>query len=152
MANGALTVTYVDYDGDKIQTSIEGVVFSAANFDAQVTAQNAIVTALDAILLTTRTNSQRTAVTDPLVVANPTNPFAQTNIQWIVEYTDDSTGGVYQWRFGGADLSLADTMYNGAPALNVGTGGAGNDLAVALEAYARHEGNAITVNAIYFRE
>jgi len=152
VANGAVSVQYVDYDGDKIQTSFEGVAMSAANFDAQVTAENAIVTAIDAISLLTRINTVRTAVTDPLIVANPVNPFAQTNIQWIVEYVDDTTGGVYTWRIGGADLSLADTLYNGAPALTGGPGGAGEDLKTALDAYARHDAHTITVQAIYFRE
>jgi len=90
-------------------------------------------------------------VTD-FVVAPPTEAFAQVNIQWIIEYADNVTGLKYTTRIGTANVDLTDTIYNGAPALSVETGGAGEDVKLALEAYGRHNGNAITVNAIYYRE
>jgi len=142
----------VDYDGDTQSMSFEGVTGTAANFTAQETLRAALITALQGIILG---NTQQTffeAVITDFVVANPTDPFAQTNIQWIIEYSDDVTGGVYTTRLGTADLSLSDTLYNGAPALSIDTGGAGEAVKDALEAWGRHNGNAITVTAIYFRE
>jgi len=65
---------------------------------------------------------------------------------------DNVTGGKYTTRIGTADLSLTDSIVNGAPALSIATGGAGEALKDALEAWGRHNGNAITVTAIYYRE
>ena len=145
-------LTVIDYDGDKKTTSFEGVTGTAANFTAQETLRAAMITELQSIILGNTTQTAFQAVVTDFTVANPTDPFAQVNIQWIIEYTDDVTGGVYQVSLGTADLAQADTLYNGAPALSVSTGGAGEAAKDAIEAYARHNGNAITVNAIYFRE
>jgi len=146
------SITLVDYDGDKKTTSFEGVTGTAANFTAQETLRAALITAIQAIVLGETTNTSFAAVVTDFTVALPTDAFAQVNIQWIVEYSDDVTGLVYTTSIGTANLALSDTLYNGAPALSVLTGGAGEDLKDALEAYGRHNGNAITVNAIYFRE
>jgi hypothetical protein len=42
---GRLGLTYLDHDGDRQTVSFEGADMTAANFDAQVTEQNAVVTA-----------------------------------------------------------------------------------------------------------
>jgi hypothetical protein len=149
---GRLGLTYLDHDGDRQTVSFEGADMTAANFDAQVTEQNAVVTAIDAITLGTRVQQVRTAVVTDIGAAAPVNPFAQTNIQWIALYEDTSTGNDYTTRIGTADLSLADTIYNGAPALNVAAGGAGEALKTAWDAYVLHDGNPTSLTAVYFRE
>ena len=145
-------IKLLDYDGDVQTVSFEGVTGTAANFTAQETLRAALVSAVQDITIGNTVETFYTAVDTEFTVSPPTDPFSQVNIQWIVEYTDDVTGNHYTTRIGTADLALTDTIYNGAPALSVLTGGAGNDFAVAFEAFARHNGNAVTVVAIYFRE
>jgi len=147
-----MAITLVDYDGDKKTTSFEGVTGTAGNFAAQETLRAALITAIQGITLGNTTNTTFSAVVTDFVVANPTDPFAQVNVQWIVEYIDDVTAIHYVTSLGTADLDLTDTFYNGAPALSILTGGAGEAFKDALEAWALHNGNAITVHAIYFRE
>jgi len=147
-----LAITLLDYDGDKKTSSFEGVTGTAANFTAQETLRAALVTAIQDITIGNTTNVTFAAVVTDSVPGTPTDAFAQVNVQWIVEYVDDVTGLTYTTSIGTADLDLTDTIYNGAPALSVLTGGAGEDLKTALEAWGRHNGNAITVNAIYYRE
>lgn len=148
---GRVHIKLLDYDGDVQSISFEGINATAGNFDAQATERAAVISAIQGITLGNTLETGFSQATQ-FVVSNPTDPFAQVNIQWIVEYVDNTLGGVYTTRIGTADLALADTIYNGAPALNVASGGAGNALAVALEAYGRRAGNDITVQAIYFRE
>jgi len=145
-------LTVVDWDGDKKITSFEGVTGTAANFTAQETLRAALITALQAIILGNTVQTLFSAVVTDFTPGNASDPGAQTNIQWIIEYSDNVTGLVYTTSLGTADLSLTDTTYNGAPALSVETGGAGEDVKTALEAYGRHNGNAITVEHIYYRE
>jgi len=147
-----MAITLLDYDGDKKTTSFEGVTGTAANFTAQETLRAALITAIQDITLGETVQTSFSAVVTDFVVAPPTDAFAQANLQWIVVYQDSVTGLKYQTSIGTADLDLTDTIYNGAPALSVETGGAGEDLATALEAWGRHNGNAITVEAIYYRE
>jgi len=147
-----LAITLLDYDGDKKTTSFEGVTGTAANFTAQETLRATLVTEIQAITLGNTLNTSYSAVVTDFAVSNPTDAFAQVNLQWIVEYVDDVTSLTYTTSIGTADLDLTDALYNGAPALSIGTGGAGEAFKDALEAWGRHNGNAITVTAIYFRE
>lgn len=149
---GRLGRTYLDHDGDKSTVSFEGIDMTAGNFDAQVTEQNALITALDAVTLGTPVQTVRNAVVVDVVAAPPVNPFAQTNIRWVIEYTNDTSGRKYTTSVPTADLSLADAMYNGAPALSIEVGGAGEALKDAFEAYTLQEGDPVTVTGIFYRE
>lgn len=149
---GRLARTYLDHDGDKSTVSFEGINMTAANFDAQVTEQNALITALDAITLGTPIQTVRNATVVDVVAAPPVNPFAQTNIRWVIQYTNDTTGRTYTTSVPTADLSLSDAVFNGAPALSIEAGGAGEAVKDAFEAYARQEGDPVTVVAIFYRE
>ena len=147
-----MAITLLDYDGDKKTTSFEGVTGTAGNFAAQETLRAALITAIQGITLGNTSNTTFSAVVTDFAVSTPSDPFAQVNVQWIVEYVDDVTSLTYTTSIGTADLDLTDTIYNGAPALNIGASGAGEAFKDALEAWALHNGNAITVTAIYFRE
>lgn len=149
---GRLARTYLDHDGDKSTVSFEGIDMTAGNFDAQVTEQNALITALDAVTLGTPIQTVRNAVVVDVVAAPPVNPFAQANIRWVIEYTNDTSGRKYTTSVPTADLSLADAMYNGAPALSIEPGGAGEELKDAFEAYTLQEGDPVTVTGIFYRE
>lgn len=141
----------IDADNDRMQVGFEIVDMTALNFDAQVTEQNALNTALNAITLGTVKIVQRIAIAQDLAVAPPANNFAQTNIQWIIEYEDDTTGLRYTYRIPTADLAAATVEFNGAPALDL-TAGVGLDLKTAFEDVVLHDGNPVTVIAVYFRE
>lgn len=143
----------LDFDGDVQQVSVPGLLGNTgAAYEAAETAAYAL---RDAILgVTLGANSGYSFVADDVALqpATPVDPFAQANIQWVVQYKDDVTAARRTMRVGTADLTLADTLYNGAPALNIAAGGAGNALATAFEAYVQSDGHAVTVEAIYFRE
>lgn len=148
-----LVVKLKDYDGDVQQISVPGVIGdSGASYDAMETAALALRDEILAVTLGANAGHQIVADDVALNPATPSDPFAQTNIQWIIQYVDDVTSSVRTMRIGTADLALADALYNGAPALNIGAGGAGNALATAFEAFVLNEGHAVTVQAIYFRE
>lgn len=148
-----LVMKLLDYDGDRQQVSLPGVVGNTgASYDASETAAYALRDAVLAIVLGANAGYQFIADDVSNNPANPSDPFAQSNIQWIAEYTDDVTSAVRTVRIGTADLSLADTMYNGAPAINLATVGVGANLKAAFEAYVLNDGHAVTLNAVYFRE
>lgn len=148
-----LVMKLLDFDGDVQQVSVPGVIGNtSAAYDGAETAAYALRDAILAVTLGASAGYGFMADDVSLNPATPADPFAQTNIQWIVQYKDDVTAARRTMRVGTADLALADTLYNGAPALNIGAGGAGNALATAFEAYVLNDGHAVTVEAIYFRE
>lgn len=148
-----LVLKLLDHDGDVQQVSVPGLLGNSSGaYDAAETAAYALRDAILAVTLGAQKGYGFVADDVELSPAQPSDPFAQANIQWIVAYTDDVTAAKRTMRIGTADLSLADSLYNGAPALNIGAGGAGNALATAFEAYVQNDGHAVTVDAIYFRE
>lgn len=141
----------IDADNDRRQVGFEIVDMTALNFDAQVTEQNALNTALAAVTLGTVKIVQRIATFQDLNVAPPANNFAQTNIVWDLEYEDDTTGNRYHYFIPTADLAEATVEFNGAPALDL-TVGTGLALKTAFEDVVLHDGNPVTLIAVYFRE
>jgi len=107
---GKLVLTYRDYGttGERSTAIFEGVDFTALNFDAQVTAQNALRDAVNAITLGELTKVTRIAVESPQPGANPASPFAQRELKWLVRYRDDVTGKRATLEIPCADLAKLD--------------------------------------------
>lgn len=148
-----LVMKLKDFDGDLQQVSVPGLIGNTgASYEASETAAYALRDAILGVTIGANAGYQFVADDVALTPTNPTNPYAQTNIQWVAEYTDDVTGATRTARIGTADLSLADTTYNGAPALNLAAGGAGEGMKTAWEGYVQNDGHAVTLVAVYFRE
>ena len=143
----------VDFDGDRQQVSFETVdtELDGSTFSDDYTDITDIQDALAAIILGNNGPLSYVAVESGSTPAPPNDPFAQTNIQWVFEYTDNVTGSRRTTRVGTADLDVASIMYNGAPAIDLSTG-VGATLKAAFETAVRNEGNAVTLVAVYFRE
>jgi hypothetical protein len=147
-----LVLKLKDHDGDLQQTSVIGTIGNTgASYDASEGLAYALRDAILDVVLGANAGYQFVADDVDLNPANPADIFAQTNIQWIAQYTDDVNGAVRTTRIGTADLDQATEMFGGAPALDLS---AGNGLALktAFEAYVLNDGHAVTLNAVYFRE
>lgn len=107
---GKLVLTYRDHGtiGERSTVIFEGVDFTAVNFDAQVTAQNALRDAVNAITLGELTKVTRIAVESPQPGENPASPFAQRELKWLVRYHDDVTGKRATLEIPCADLAKLD--------------------------------------------
>lgn len=107
---GKLVLTYRDYGttGERSTAIFDGVDFTALNFDAQVTAQNALRDAVNAITLGELTKVTRIAVESPQPGANPASKFAQRELKWLVRYRDDVTGKRATLEIPCADLAKLD--------------------------------------------
>lgn len=150
---GQIAMTLVDFDGDTKQTSFES---RATNNDGSTYAGDLTdaIALWDAILAIVLGNSTRRTFSGYDLDNNPANPsdeFAQVNIQWVFEWTDNVTGQVRHRTLGTADLAQATILYNGAPAVDLSTG-VGATLKTAFEDIVRNDGNAVTLNAVYYKE
>lgn len=153
MASG-FTWKGIDYDGDKRQFSVPAVAMTAANFDAQVTEAQALRTAINAVSLCANTDYDIRSHVVETGDVQPTDPYAQAQIEWKVTYSYDSDPEIKRsFRIPGADLGLTDVLQ---PSSNLA------DLAqtemaalvAAIEAYVRTDDglSTITVDKIEFLE
>jgi len=143
----------IDSDSDRQQVSfeVEDTALDGSSFSADYTAVVALNDAIAGITLGNLGPMYYQAVESGSAVAPPANNFAQTNIQWIFEYTNNITGARRTTRVGTADLTLANAMYNGAPALDLSST-EGAALKTAFEAIATDDGQPVTLVAVYYRE
>lgn len=144
----------IDYDGDTRQFSYPSVQMTAANFDAQVTEAQAVRTAINALSLCANTDYEIRSHDVDTGDVQPTDPYAQANIEWKVTYYYDSDPNIKRsFRIPGADLGLTDVLQ---PSSNLA------DLAqtemaafvAAFEAHARTDDGlgTVTVEKIEFLE
>lgn len=101
----------IDYDGDRRQFSVPALAMTAANFDAQVTLAQAVRTAINATSLAANTDYEIRSHDISTGDVQPTDPYAQANIEWKVTYQYDSDPEVKRsFRIPGADLGLTDVL------------------------------------------
>lgn len=150
----AFTWQGVDYDGDKRQFTVPALAMTAANFDAQVALAQALRAAINDVTLCANTDYAILSHDVDTGDVQPTDPYAQAQIEWRVTYHYDSDPEIKRtFRIPGADLGLTDVLL---PSSNVA------DLAqteiaalvTALEDYVRTDDgvSAITVEQIEFLE
>lgn len=145
------TFKLLDYDGDRQQISFDGLVMTAASHDAVISAADALRDAILAVTLGANLGVDVLARYQVLTPAQPSDPFAQVNVQWVARYTDNVDGSIHRTRIGTADLDQATIMDGDAPALDL-TGGVGATLKSAFEAFVLNDGHAVTLNSVYYRE
>lgn len=148
-----MIMNLVDYDGDRQQVSFETVdtPLDGTGFTGDYTDITDLQSAIAAVITGNNGPLVWQAVESGSTPAPPSDPFSQTNIQWIFEYTANVGGAKRTTRVGTADLDLATALYNGAPALDL-SAGVGATLKAAFEAAVRVDGSAVTLNAVYFSE
>ena len=81
------TITYQDHSREKATVSVEGIDLTAANFDAQAAAVNALANAIQGITLGAEVQLVMGNVGAGTLVP-PTNPAAQRENKWLVSYVD----------------------------------------------------------------
>jgi len=146
------TIKFRDYDNDLKQISIpRAEVTVVGDYPAALTAHTALVDAINAVTLGTialQAFTPRTIEAQAL----PASPVAQTNVQWLVTYTDDIDGHVEHLSLPTADIATAalrlpnSSFYDPAHADWIA-------LIAAFEAIAiSNLGNAVTVTQIEFKE
>lgn len=96
----------VDYDGQRRQFSFDTIVVTAANLVAELAAHDALIAAIAAVTLGNLDFEEFVADREqirPLV--QPAGASAQVNIEWVVTYVDDVTGGILNVRVPTADIT-----------------------------------------------
>lgn len=135
----------LDYGGEATRFGFNIVQMTAANFDAQITLVDNMVTAVDNVVLGQfdgrSVNAQDIAVGPKATVVN-----AQREAKWRVTFTDDvQVEGNGSFEIGMPDLSL---LVPGSGLMDI-TGGAGAALVTAIEAgVVSRLGNAVTVTKV----
>lgn len=130
-------IQFTDYSNEKSTVTVNGEALTAANFDAQATEASALAVAIGALSigsLTQRTVTQ--VVLDSPDI--PTNPFAQRELKWLVQYQGDTSGKKYQMEIPCADLT--GNLVAGSDLADV-TATPWVNFITAFEAYARAPDN-----------
>lgn len=136
-----LTVSGLDKSSEGTRTALHMTTLTAANFDAQITAAQAIQGAIQGISLIDFEGLSIAHVDAPTETDLPASPYAQREAKWLVRYSDDVTAKSYTVEIGGPDLTL---LASDGKTLDV-SGGAGAAFVTAFEAnVVSPVGNAVT--------
>lgn len=102
------TLTFTDYSNENSSVGVTAEDLTAANFAAQETASAALAVAIGALSIGTLV--KRVVADIPLdSPATPTNPFAQRELKWHVDYRGATTGKSFSIEIPCANLT-ADTV------------------------------------------
>lgn len=147
---GDVTLAYRDYapageDGEIASFSFKLGTTSAANYDNQVTAMNAVITAFNAATRAVHARTTFTALIDEVSSANASDVDAQREVKMLVRYSDDITAKKYRIEMPCPDLPNLTVL--GRDRIELADGSVMAALVAALEAniVAPDTGNAITV-------
>lgn len=143
-------MTLQDYGREKTTTTLTSTVLTAANFDAQVTAWAALRAAMQALTLGTvfqHSLAQVVAVSD----IPASDPFAQREMKWLINYHDTVTGKKFQSELGTADLGN-DHLLAGTDDADL-TDSDWTDYITAFQAFTKspdNPANGVLVDTVYF--
>lgn len=121
---GRMTMTVVDFDGDKPQFSVPtaNAADDGTDYTTWFADMEALRTNTEAILRCPTDVYSYAAKRVDNNAAPPINPDAQATDQWIVEFSvDGMSGGPYSVRIPGADRALGISR-NGRVELDISTG------------------------------
>ena len=121
---------------------------SAANFNTQIAAADALTAAITAVELGTTRGQFISHVIDPGDATLPADEQAQRENKWLVSCRE-TTGGLNAVTF---TIPCADLEFLGVDGENMETGAERTALVTAIEAFVlSNDGNAVTVESIKFR-
>lgn len=92
MPNSRLTLTVIDYDEEKSTFSVPGGVIDGTNFAASDAKLDALRTAVLGLSLGELQREHRVYEEDLVPTTAPPETYAQRELKWLVQYTDDVTG------------------------------------------------------------
>lgn len=101
---GELTITYLDYDGEKSPFKITTSTPVAAGFDTWNTEIGAVVSALANITLGNVNKTVRSSTVTPGTNDTPASEIAQRESKWLVTYRDTTTEKLFRCEIPTADL------------------------------------------------
>lgn len=142
-----VTISGLDYSKEGTRMSVNIADITAVNFDAQITAAQAVQTAVQGVSLIDFEGITVNALDAPRETDKPASPYAQRESKWLVTMSDDSNARLNQFEIGGADLTL---LADDGETMDV-SAGAGATLVSALEAsLVSRDGNSMTfVEAVH---
>lgn len=145
-----LVCTYKDYGipGELSTVVFTGVDLTNLNIVAESAAADALRLAAEAITLGGIQKRALVAWENDTRV-EPSDPFAQREMKWLVKYTDDVTSQKYQLEMPCADLQYLDPNNSDKALMTAGPVAA---FVSAFEAFQKSpgDGNPVTVNEILF--
>jgi len=148
MATSKLNLTYLDRDNEASTVSVHATELTAANFVAQNTAADALVTAIAAVVNGVLSKDSRIAVETKFTPSLPTDGYAQRGIKWLVR-CGDTNGNPVTFHLPVADISTASGLLSGEKMII--SSGAGAALVAAIEAYVKsNDGEDVTVVEIVY--
>lgn len=147
MMTDRITVSGLDHSNEGTRAGGYISDLTAANFDAQVAAAQAIQTAIQGVSLIAHQGLTITVNNADRETTPAADPYAQREHKWLVTMSDGVANTLVNLEIGGADLSL---LASDGSTMDV-SGGAGAALVTALEANLKSKaGNALTfVKAVH---
>jgi len=131
---GKLVLRYMDNEGESSSFGVYGANFSAANYDAQNTLMDALITAVGNVTRGNQVHTTRMySDSDGPASGPPADVEAQREQKWLVTYHGD--GSLKKFR---AEIPTADVQVkpSGTEFMDL-TAGVGLALVTAFEAYVR---------------
>jgi len=102
--------SYKDYDGEKTSVRFKIVTMTAANFDATITAINALSAAILALQTENALQDKRVYAQNTFVTrAKATGKTSQREHKWICTFEDATLHTLFRHEIGLADASLVGT-------------------------------------------
>lgn len=143
-----LDLLYLDHSLEKSGAGFRGIDLTAGNIVAEFAKMDALVGALQAIVLGTKVKDTRKAAETTFTETRPVSAFAQREIKWLIRYTDNVTpNGNGTIEVPTADLQFVDGT--GEYLDLAGTEGAAFE--TAFNDYQRSRlGNAVTLVSVQF--
>ena len=142
---GKLKLTYLDFSEEVAWVGFEGATLTALNFDAQVDLQDALVTATEAIIMSSNFKKERVASIERGFRVAPMDKDAQRERKWRVSYEDTTTHMLYSLDLPCADLQYLKDNSDEADLENVTVAA----FVTAFTAYVKSpDGNAVAVRKI----
>lgn len=155
-AQGQVMIQYEDCDRDTVQTTFDTAAHAAdgADYQTNVTKEEALVTALNAVTLGTLRRKMSGGILRVYDDSRPAITTAQTNIQWRLVFDDNVTGKRLTARVGTADINAAVTIDDGLSTytgLDLNDEGVGEALKTAFDAVVLSpDGNVCTLKAVVY--
>lgn len=146
--SGKLVLSYVDYSKEDSAMGVHTATLTAGNFTAQMTLQDALRTAVEAVVIGNLYKAEYVAVVENIPKVYPSTKLAQVENKWLVSAVDNVTGFAVSFTIPCADLTYVD---NNTDLMDLVTAGPGANLKAAIEdVVLSRAGNAVTVNEIRF--
>jgi len=93
-----------DYSNEKSSFNVTSITANAGNLAAQQTAAAALAAAVDDLTIGELTKQiMNLAIVDTPAI--PTNPYAQREMKWLVQYQGDSSGKLFSIEIAAPDIT-----------------------------------------------